>query len=141
MPFAISPTLILYGLIVLAVGGYVWHCEAVKAENTKAAAIAEQQQIENAKKAFRDLKVKERSDENYELRIAALERRLRQPRASLLPAVTPAAGSPPTITFDHRQLDDALRSFDSGVAELVGEGEKAVIGLDEARSWARSIMP
>lgn len=124
----------------LAVFGYVWHCQHVKAELAAAAAIAEQQLRQNEAKAQRDITNKERSDENYERNIARLRadlQRLRDTRPSLLPAPAPGTESPDRISFDRAELDAALRRYRVGVLEVVGEGAAAVEGLDESKAWAR----
>ena len=132
--------LIGIGLLVLAVGGYVVHCEHAKAELAKAKAIAEQQLRENAKQALRDQKAKERSDENYRRNIARLSadlKRLRDSRASLLPPAPAGTSRPDLACFDRAELDAALRKYRAGVLDLVGEGAAAVDGLDEAKAWAK----
>ena len=129
---------IVAGVVAVAVGGYVWHCESVKSDRARQDGIAEEQKRQNALIALRQLKQKERADENYERRItrlAADTKRLRE-RPSILPPSSAPAGSAEAITFDRGKLDDALRAFTGGVSDLVGEGDKAAIGLDEARRWA-----
>lgn len=132
---------IVYGLIALAVGGYVLHCEHVKRELASAKAVAEQQVRENAKQALHDLKSKERSDENYKRNIARLSadlKRLRSDRASLVPAAPASTARPDLACFDRAELDAALRSYREGVIGLVGEGAAAIDGLDEAKAWVHS---
>ena len=127
-------------LLLAAVGGYIAHCEYMKRELAKAAAIAKAQQQENAKQALRDLKAKERSDENYQRNIARLRadlRRLRDARPSLLPAAPASSSRPDLACFDRGELDAAIRGYREGVLGLVGEGATAVEGLDEAKAWAR----
>lgn len=135
---AIPTSWIVAGVATLLVGGYVLHCEHVKSNYEKAKAIAEAQATENAKKALRDVKSKERSDENYQrnlTRLAADVKRLRDSRPSLLPAASPSAPDPQRITFDRAELDAALRSYREGVLGLVAEGAAAVEGLDTAKVW------
>lgn len=131
--------LIAFGAVALAVGGYVWYCERSKDQLAASKAIAEQQAIQNAKQAYRDLKNKERADENYERRINRLRadvKRLRDSSASLLPPAPSGSPSPERACFDRTQLDAALRKFAGGASELVGEGAAAVEGLDVAKEWA-----
>lgn len=130
---------ILAGVLALAVGGYVWHCEAIKAEKSKMEAVAEEQQRHNAITALRQHKLKERSDEEYERRIAALRSRLQQPIASVLP---PAAGTPggsEYACFDRAELDAALGRFIRRAAGIVAQGDEAAIGLDAAKRWAQGL--
>ena len=126
--------------VLLFVGGYVLHCERVKSNWAEAKAIAHRQDAENAKQALRDLKNKERSDENYQrniTRLAADVKRLRDARPSLLPAPAPGATDPERICFDRTDLSSALLRYREGVLGVLTEGAKAVEGLDEVKAWAR----
>jgi hypothetical protein len=136
----ISPSWIVAGVVVLAAGGYVLHCEHVKKNWAEAAAIAQRQTAENAKQVLRDVKSKERSDENYTRNIARLRadvKRLRDSSASILPAAPASAPDPDRICFARPELDAALRAYRAGVLGLLEEGAAAVGGLDEAKAWAR----
>lgn len=138
--------LVLIGLVLAAVGGYIWHCESVKSSWEEAKAIANRQNAENAKQALRDIKNKERSDENYQRnisRLAADIKRLRNASASNLPSVAPGSPSADRACFDRAEFTEALRRYRDSVArgraelrELIGEGAKAVEGLDAAKAWA-----
>lgn len=131
---------IAIGLIVLAVGTYVLHCEHVKSELATSIAIAKQQEVENAKKALRDIKKKELADENYENRIARLNaslKRLRDSGGSLTPAAPAGAEHPDRITFDRALFDRALRDYEAEVEVLIGEGAASIEGLDTAKSWVK----
>lgn len=131
--------LIAIGLAIAAVLGYVYHCRSVSKQLAQSIAAAEEQARANAKQVLRDLKNKERSDENYARNIARLDADLARLRRS--PGVLPAAGSSPgsaeRACFDRPQLDAALQRFVAGVTDLVGEGAKAIEGLDEAKQWAQ----
>lgn len=132
--------LILIGLVVAAVGGYVLHCERAKTGLAASVAIAEQQQRENAKTALREQANKERSDENYARNISRLNSdlvRLRNARPGVLPAAAPGAANPDRACFDRTELSAALRNYREGVLGLVGEGATAVEGLDESKAWAK----
>lgn len=139
--------LILIGIVAVAVGAYIWHCESVKEDWAKAKAIGRQQEAENARQALRDLTRKERSDENYERNIARLNNdvaRLRNTSTSNLPTAAPGSASAERVTLDRAELGTALRSYREEVARgreeirgLIGEGAKAVEGLDEAKRWAK----
>lgn len=132
--------LIAAGLVAVAVGGYILHCEHVKTELAASVAIAEQQQKENAKTALRDQTNKERSDENYARNISRLNAdlgRLRNASPRVLPAAAPGAANPDRACFDRTELSAALRGYREGVLGLVGEGAAAVEGLDESKAWAK----
>lgn len=134
--------LILIGLAATAVLGYVWTAERAKTQLAKSKAIAEQQNVQNAKQALADLKKKERSDETYDRSMARLRadlKRLRNARPSLLPASTAAAPSVDRACFSRPELDAALRRYRDGVLDLLGEGAAAVEGLDTAKDWARGL--
>ena len=132
--------LVALGLIVAAVGGYIWSCERAKDTLAAQKAIAEQQARENAKQALRDLKNKERADENYERRISRLNAdlgRLRDASSGLVPSAAPGSPSDERACFDRADLNRALSDFARGAADIAGEGQKAVEGLDTAKEWAR----
>jgi hypothetical protein len=131
--------LIVLAAVVLVAGGYIWHCENVKGELATSVALAKQQAVENAKQALRDMKKKERSDEDHDRRMARLRvdiKRLRDASASILPPAAPGAADPSRITFDRAELDAALRKYRQGVLGIVEEGGAAVEGLDTAKVWA-----
>lgn len=134
---SIPPSWIVAGVVVLGVATYVVHCEGVKSKLAKQAGIAQEQARQNALQALRDLKKKERADENYDRRIARLNADLVRQRPSLLPAPSATAPSAATIAFDRAELDAALTRFVERVEGIAAEGEKARIGLDEARRWAQ----
>ena len=117
------------------------HCERVKSNWDEAKAIADRQAAENAKQALRDLKNKERSDEDLSRRMSRLHadvKRLRDASPSLLPAAAPGAADPDRITFSRAELDAALRSYREGILGIVEEGAAAVEGLDTAKAWAKA---
>jgi hypothetical protein len=149
--FALIPVLlanwqlIAIGLLVLIVFGYYKHCESVKAdyfnfvEKTKLA--GEEQERKSKETIARNLKEKERSDESYKRSIARLERdnkRLRDStRTSILPTPAPGSASPQRACFSRADLDRAFNQFIADVAGIAGEGDRALIGLDTARTWAQ----
>lgn len=131
--------LIAVGLLAVTVGMYVWHCERAKNKLAASIALAEQQAVENAKQALRDLKNKERVDENYIRNVTRLRadvKRLRNASASLVPPAPAGSPSPERACFDRADLTAAIRSYREGVLGLLEEGGAAVEGLDEARRWA-----
>lgn len=142
IPFLLANwKLIAIGLLAAAVGMYVWHCERAKDKLAQSIAIAEQQAVENAKQAMRDLKNKERADENYQRNITRLRadvKRLRNASASLVPPAPAGSPSPERACFDRADLDAAIRGYREGILGLLEEGGAAIEGLDEARRWAGS---
>lgn len=134
----VSLTLVIYAAVAAIVGGYIWHCERTKSNWKEAQAIAQRQIAENAKQALRDLKNKERSDENYQrniARVAADVRRLRDSRPRFVPAGGASPGGAAAACYDREQLNSALQRFREGIVGLVGEGAAAVEGLNEAKGW------
>jgi hypothetical protein len=57
--------------------------------------------------------------------------------SGILPAASPGAASPQTITFDRTGLDRALSGFDKGVTGLIERGDKAIVDLNTAKAWAQ----
>jgi hypothetical protein len=141
MTLPIPASWIVAGVLVLAAGAYVWHCEGVKDDMVRAEAIAQQQAAENARKALEALKAKERADENYTRnldRLRADVKRLRDSRPSVLPPAAPTARDPERACFSRPELDAALRRFVEGAAGLVAEGDEARLGLDAAKqAWPK----
>ena len=131
--------LIAAGIVAAVVGGYVLHCESSKKRLAQSIAIAEEQQRANAKQALRDIKNKERSDENYQRNLARLAADVKRLRDSS-PVFVPSAGSSPggveRACFDRAELDAALRSYRAGVVGLLAEGAQAIEALDESKAWA-----
>lgn len=78
--------------------------------------------------------------------LAVTAKRLRDANASRssLPTIAPSAASPGRACFDTTELNAALRGlgeglnrYDSGVLQLVIEGNQAVIDLDSAKGWGQ----
>jgi hypothetical protein len=129
-------------LLAAAIGGYLLHCENTKRSYAEASAAGQRQAAENARQALRDLKNKERSDENYQRSLSRLRadvKRLRNSSGNLLPTAAGSASSPDRtrVCFDRGELDLALRRFTAGIEGIITEGAAAIIGLDEAKAWAR----
>ena len=141
--------LILGGILLALVGGYVWHCEAQKREYS--VFLNETRRQGKEAKASADKKIaayqaaKEKSDaENKALRAgnAALDLKLRGERAArgYLPPATPGAQRPDRASFDRAELGGALRRLDERVSGLIGEGDASRIDLDTARRWAQELQ-
>ena len=140
IPLALSPAWVVAGLVAFAAGAYVIHCEHVKGNWKEAQALAQAQIASNAKQALRDVKSKERSDENYQRNISRLRadvKRLRDARPVFVPVAGSSPGSAESACYDAAELDAALQRYREGILGLLEEGAAAVEGLDEARSWAQ----
>lgn len=145
IPIPGGMTTILGGVLLIAVGGYVLHCEHVKKDRASFIATLEAQAAaqkkENERITKENVSRKEKADaETTKLRTAnaTLSKRLRDNAgASVLPAPAPGAGSPDRACFGRADLDRALQRFTGGAAELVIQGDEARVGLDVARRWAQ----
>jgi cell shape-determining protein MreC len=115
--------------------------EAVQAEygafKTEVKRLGEEQEKKTKETIARDIKEKERRDADYKSRIARLERDNKRLRDSsgreFVSSSGSSGGSPERATFDRAELDRALREFATEVAGIVGEGQKAVEGLDSLK--------
>jgi multidrug efflux pump subunit AcrA (membrane-fusion protein) len=142
VPLWLQKLLLYVAVAVALLGvGYVKGCTDSQQEYAqfKATLVAQAEaQAKRTAAIVRENKLeKERRDADYKRNVARLERelgRLRQrARASVLPAPRPETPDPSRITFDRAELDRAIREFTGEAAELVGEGAKAVEGLDSLR--------
>jgi len=141
LPFKIPVTWIIYGAIALGVGGYIAHCEYTKTKWAETKTLADRQAEDNAKKVLRDIRAKERSDENFQrtiTRFRADVKRLRDRSPEYLPPASPTTGSPERACFDRAELNTAFRFLRDGVLRITEEGMEAVIKLDEAKTWAQN---
>lgn len=107
-------------------------------------AIGKQAQIEAESKAKTDKMNKEKADHENQIARAALLadiKRLRNINAGKgnLSAPASSASSPDRICFDQAKLDGALRSLDAGILGILEIGSKAVIDLDSAKQWAKTV--
>ena len=151
--FPLSPTLWIYlGVAVVmatlgtAIKVQTSRLEAVKQEyatfKAEVKVLGEAaQKVADAQKAADKLK-KEKADAYSKKEIAGLAdtvKRLHDERArsSLLPAPSSSSRSPEIASFDRTQLDGALSSFVEGAANLVTEGNQAVVDLNAAKLWAQ----
>lgn len=99
------------------------------------------QKAADVQKAADKLK-KEKADAFSKREIAGLAdtvKRLHDERArsSLLPPAPAGSRSPEIVSFDRTQLDGALSSFVEGAANLITEGNQAVVDLNAAKLWAQ----
>lgn len=91
-------------------------------------------------KQAQDIKLKQESDNEAKHRYADLAvryKRLQLDRSSFVPAASPGAGSPDRACFDRARLERAINQFATGVQGIAEAGDKALIDLDVARSWAK----
>lgn len=145
IPIPGGTTTIIAGVMAVAVGAYVLHCEHVKKDRAGIIATleaqAESQKKENERIARENNAKREKADaETKKLRAAnlSLAKRVRDnANASILPPASGGTASPERIAFDRGELDRALSAFAAGAAELAIEGDQARLDLDTARRWAQ----
>lgn len=130
--------------ILIAIAGYLYHCESVKEAQAVAIVLAEQAKERAEKQAASDRAAKEKADEDLKASradAASLARRLRNARAasSYLPPASPGSASPSRAAFDRAELERAIQRLDAGVSGLIEEGDQARVGLDSAKRWAQDI--
>jgi hypothetical protein len=107
------------------------------APRAEIAAMKQAQAVE----AARQLKNKERADEEAKSRSAAVGRELDRLRglAGLTPGVPVGTKRPDLIAFDRAEFDRALRDYEGEVQEVLGVCAAAVVDLDVARDWAKGL--
>jgi len=139
IPWAIA------GILALAVGVYVAHCEKVKSNHANFVAElrqqAQDQERRNKERADQEKNAKEQADEDTKRNLDQLHatvarlRNAARSNPSLVPTASSCAGDTSTAAFDRIELDRALRNFTEGVSVLIGEGEQATIELNGAKRW------
>lgn len=144
--------LVVVATVMAGLGATVWY-QAGQLREERAAfakfkgsveALGRAQEIAAAKTNLDNLKNKERADEEYRRRIDALGGALGRMRAerdrargSFVPEAAPGAGGAAGACFDPALLERAIGELVGRVRGLAAEGDKAVIGLDVAKEWAR----
>ena len=152
--FAFVPFLASYwqimaiGLLVAAVGGYIYHCESSKIKSAEflggVQALGKQAE-QDASDTIKDhIARKDKADAENKVVRAALATRTRElrdarARGSYVPAAAPGAKRPDLATYNRAELDGAIRRLDEGVQELIGEGDAARIDLDTAKQWIQDL--
>ena len=142
--------LLALALLAAAIFGYGWlkganHVEAkfaafqaeVAAEGRASQKLAEARiATERARKDESDAKYKTAS-----ANLRATTERLRKYADTpgyIMPRTAPDTGIVEArACFDQRAIDDAIRAFATGTANLIGEGEEMRLRLDNAIQWAR----
>ena len=136
---------IVAGVLALACGGYVLHCEHVKKDREELISRlrheAEEQEKKNKQRAAEDKANKEATDAETQRNLDSLHRtiaRLRDDRnrAGSLPPATANASRPDLACFDRAELARAVDNLEAGVEGLIGEGAEATVALDAAKGWA-----
>lgn len=133
---------------VLVAWGSFWKWQAGRWEDKYIAFVAQtealgkQAELKAKETEAKNKKAKEVADARNEKTITALRadnQRLRDEhsRSSLVPGAAPGSASPETVTFYRAELGSALRRFEAGVENLLGEGDEAIEGLNTAREWAQ----
>jgi hypothetical protein len=142
LPFLLANwQLIALGLLIATAYGFYLHCQSIKSEySTFKAEVkvrGEEQERITKEVIARNQKEKERADEMYKRNLARLERDIKRLRdssnRSVVPPAPAEARDPSRATFDRAELDRTLRSFIDGTTDLIGEGAKAVEGLDSLK--------
>lgn len=111
--------------------------QIVKTEGEDAQKISEAKDAENKR-------IKEQSDHEYQTsldKLRADNQRLRNSRSrqSILPPAPTNSKSTDLSCFDRNDLESALQRFDSGVTELVDEGDENTLSLNTAKEWAAQL--
>jgi hypothetical protein len=138
--------LVILGVIVVSAFFYGLNIGNSRLESYQIAvkAVGQAQEDRTLRRIKDDKRIKKEADDAYKTKFGSVVTRNRALLAklrkdtggSVLPPVPAGAASPDRAAFDRAELDRALREFTSGAAELIGEGDKAVIGLDTAKGWA-----
>jgi len=139
--------LLILGALLVGSFFYGLHIGNERLESYKVAvaAVGQAQEERTAARVKADKKLKLEVDREWKSKLAvatarstALATRLRaDPGSSIVPAAPAGAASPARADFDRAELDRALREFTAATAGLVGEGDRAVTGLDAAKEWVK----
>mgnify|MGYP001586371696 CR=1 FL=1 len=139
--------LLILGGIIVSAFFYGLHIGNSRLESYQLAvkAVGQAQEERTLQRIKDDKRIKKEADDAHKIKhdklVAynrALAAKLRKDAGgSVLPPAPAGTASPERATFDRAELDRALREFTAETAELLGEGDKAIIGLDAARAWAK----
>lgn len=136
--------------VLAVVGGVATYVQserlgAVQAEyeafKTQIEVLGREAERKNREKEAKDLSIKEKADNERKILLAdnaSLARRLRTQRSDsrFVPPASALATSPSRACFDRTLVESALQRFDDEVTAIVGQGDVARIGLDNAKRWA-----
>ncbi len=132
----ISPQLIIYGVIALAVMGYVGHCEYVKRDRSqfiaKLEAQAEEQQRQNK---IKELANEKRIQGALSERDLALKRLRDRKHTSVVPLLPPSTTGASGVILSRTELESAYRVLAEG---LQGVGETGDIAIINNRAWSQA---
>lgn len=132
-------------IVVLFLGIQTKRLESSKAEHAafvaQVAAQGKAAEEAAAKQKLHDMKNKERTDEEYNRRVAEFTRtiaglRQRAP-GSFVPAAPAGASRPELACYDRAELVGAVGKFVAGARAIADEGTKESLMMDAARAWAR----
>ena len=135
----------LYGMVALALVGYIVVCERAKTAQAAAVVLAEQARDRALKRADDDRKAKEKADaETKKLRVdlATSDKRLRDERArrSRVPAAPTGSRRPDIAAFDRAELERAMAYLDERGADIARKGAEATVDLDTAKRWSNTAL-
>ena len=139
IPWAIS------GVLLVAAGIYVAHCEQVKRNHatfvSELRKQAKEQEQHNKDTADKQKQAKEKADADTQRNLDNLHgtiKRLRdeRARASSVPAAPAGSAKPDLACFDRGEFARAVDSFEARMESLASEGSEATIALDAAKGWA-----
>lgn len=137
------------------IAGYgAWYVQGLSIDNLKSDHELQIQKIKNVGEivqaksdtiAATQEKAKEVADVDYKEDFARLNaelKRLRNERArtSYTPASPANSRSPDLACFDRAELEQAFRFLDSGISELVAEGDKSALRLSIGMKWASELQ-
>lgn len=136
--------LIAAGVVVVAVGGYVLHCEHVKKDRaafiSKLEAQAEAQRKEVQRITKENVSRKEKADADHKRTTDSLRadlKRLRErPGAGTVPAAPSGSGRPDLACFDRAEYQRAYRDLVAEVRGLSDEGSTCTVDLNTGKGWA-----
>ena len=118
--------------------------EGFKAQTAALGELAKQHAKEIAEK---DAKLKEQADAENARTVTDLRSTIARMRNAVnagrggLSAPAPSPQSPDRTCLDPAKFSTALRVLDEGFLGILEIGSKAVIDLDTAKAWARSLSP
>ena len=140
------------GVVVLGMAGAVYvqtlRLTACKAEYSKfvggVEALGKAAEKAAKDKEAMDRIFKETTDAKHarttaDLRATVKRLRDERTRSGSLPAAPAGSRDPSLACFDRAELGGAVGNLEAGMEGLVAEGAEAAVGLDSARTWAKSL--
>lgn len=133
--------MVIYGVIAIAVTGYVGHCEYVKKDRTqfiaKLEAQAEAQKLENKRKETENAK---RIQDALGERDAALKRLRNKPRPVSLSDPTAPASVGSRFSIETSAYNAAMGEFRKSLGAGLAEAQRLATEGDEAAIDAKALL-